>query len=758
MIALAGALAGLLPLASRAAEDEGGEPAAASPATGGTQGIEEIIVTAQKREASIQDVPISMTALGGDDAEFRGIRDLFDLERQVPNLDVGEREGSSTVTIRGVGLNVEFGNIEGSAAVHIDGHFQPRVTSGILGLNDLERVEVLRGPQGTLYGRNATAGALNFILKKPTDELEGSLRVGYGSFDTKSFFGVVSGPLIDGLLNARLYGEYDETEGFIRNLTLDRNVGDRDGFGGRLALSFFPLDGLTADFSILTRKDHVAPVVVLADPPDPDLEAGLTMIPPTSPDQYVLGDFYTIKEQRKERGHKETTDATTTLTWSTPYATVKSITGVQYHYLHFDYDADATERPTFHFNGRRDRSLSLSQEVNITHTLEGPFGTRLDWLLGAFYFDDRYHTFIPVDLDTAAAGLGLLLFDEATQDDHAYAGFGDATLWLTSWLRVFGGIRQSFEDKEVLQNFRAFAKPGMVEVPGVLIPPAIGGLLGVSLCRDLRLSTSFDNLSPRYGAQVDVWDGVMLYGQRSLGFKAGGANSTACNNVYAPEDVDTKELGVKSRWLDGGLTANFAFFTNDFTNFQVLKTTGLTAPIINAKGASIDGAELELHSRPFAGWSSPLAPLVLDVTAAWLRARYDEFRDTDPSNPDAGVQDLEGNHLNRAPDYTINVGVEYEWPIPISHLRTLRIRGEWFRTDDIWYRPYGGRDDIQPGYSLWNAYASVSDATGHAELRLIGKNLADQGYYSMITATQIGNHYAQPGAPRSIGAELVLRF
>ncbi|MGH7898210.1 MAG: hypothetical protein ACREQQ_09665, partial [Candidatus Binatia bacterium] len=112
----------------------------------------------------------------------------------------------------------------------------------------------------------------------------------------------------------------------------------------------------------------------------------------------------------------------------------------------------------------------------------------------------------------------------------------------------------------------------------------------------------------------------------------------------------------------------------------------------------------------------------------------------------------------RAPDYTVNVGVEYEWPIPIQRFGSLRIRGEWFRTDDIWYRPYGGEDDIQRGYSLWNAYASVSDATGRAELRLAGKNLADQGYYSMITATQIGNHYAQPGAPRSIGTELMLRF
>jgi iron complex outermembrane receptor protein len=217
-------------------------------------------------------------------------------------------------------------------------------------------------------------------------------------------------------------------------------------------------------------------------------------------------------------------------------------------------------------------------------------------------------------------------------------------------------------------------------------------------------------------------------------------------------------VGFKSTWLDGRLTANFAWFTNDFTNFQVLKTTGLTAPIVNAPGASIDGAELELRSRPLARFAGTLASLAVDVAFAWLEARYDEFSDTDPANPDVGVQNLEGNHLSRAPDYTVNVGVEYEWPIAIEPLGALRVRGEWFRTDDVWFRQYGGPLDIQDGYSLWSAYASVTDSSERIEVRLVGKNLGDESYYSMITATQLGNHYAHPGAPRSFGAEVAFRF
>ncbi|MGH7896915.1 MAG: TonB-dependent receptor, partial [Candidatus Binatia bacterium] len=342
-----------------------------------TREIEEIIVTAQKREASIQDVPISMSAISGEDVEFRNIRGVADLQHAVPNLSYSEREGGATVAIRGVGLNVEFGNVESAVAMHVDGHYQPKITTGILGLNDLERIEVLRGPQGTLYGRNATGGAVNFVLRKPTDELEGHVRLGYGSFDTLSLFGVVSGPVIKDLLHARLYGEYDQTDGFIENLTLDRTVGDRDGFGGRLALTYLPLENLTADLSVITRKDHSAPVEVMVTPPRPDLELRLTILP-SSPDTYTLGNPHEVKEQQRERGHRETTDATTTIAWDTRYATIKSITGAQYHYLMHSYDNDAQSRSTFFLRQRRDRSVSLSQEVNVSNSADLWWGTKLE--------------------------------------------------------------------------------------------------------------------------------------------------------------------------------------------------------------------------------------------------------------------------------------------------------------------------------------------------------------------------------------------
>jgi len=724
--------------------------------------VEEIIVTAQKREADLQDVPVSLTALGGDDVSFRQVRGLQDLQYDVPGLTYGEREGGASVTVRGVGLNVNFGPFESGVATHIDGHYQPTITSGILGLNDLERVEVLRGPQGTLYGRNATGGAINFILKKPTDELEASARFGYASYDTRSVFGVVSGPIIKKLLDVRLYGEYDDTEGFIHNLTLDRTIGGREGYGGRFALRFLPTDTITADLSVLTRVDHTAPALVMVTPPDPVLEAMLTVVPPSTPSNYVLwGDRKDqVKEQRHGLGHKETTDLTNTVTWESPLATIKSITGAQYHYLEFDYDNDTEDRPTFRLNPNRERSVSLSQEVNISDSIDLPYGTKLDWLVGAFYFKQTYDTLIDVDIDSSLVPGGIAVYAQTAQDAAAYAGFGDATLSLTPWLRLFGGIRQSFEDKDLLQSLVATVGP--TRIPVTTIPDAVGDIAHVHLCKDVHLQTSFDNLSPRFGVQVNTGDSVMVYAQRALGFKAGGANPFACNNIFDPEEVDSKEVGLKSTWFDHRLVANLSLFTNDYTNFQIQKTTGLEGPVVNAEKASIRGVEIEIHSRPFGGVSSgalsPLSPLLLDVGASWLDARYDRFSDSDPANPNAGTQDLTGNPMSRAPDYTLTVGTEYAWAIDWSRLGVLRARSEWFVTDDVYFRQFGRADDRQDSYWLWNAFVAMTDTSDKVELRAYARNILNTRYLTNIAAQQLGTHYGEAGEPATFGTDLTLRF
>jgi hypothetical protein len=157
-----------------------------------------------------------------------------------------------------------------------------------------------------------------------------------------------------------------------------------------------------------------------------------------------------------------------------------------------------------------------------------------------------------------------------------------------------------------------------------------------------------------------------------------------------------------------------------------------------------------------------LAPVALDLGFSWLNARYDEFTDVDPANPGPPgmpmVQNLAGHQMNRAPDYKVNVGGEYQWKIPARYLGALRARLEYFWTDDVVFRPYGGDDDKQEAYSLWSSYVSVTNDSENVEVRFFGKNLGDTEYFAMIAAQQLGTHYGEPGPPRAFGGEITVRF
>jgi iron complex outermembrane receptor protein len=522
-----------------------------------------------------------------------------------------------------------------------------------------------------------------------------------------------------------------------------------------------PLENVTDDLSIVTRTDHMVPVEVMVTPPRADLEAMLSIIPPSTPNDFVLSNRHRVKENRLGKGHKETYNAVNTLTWDTEYATIKSISGAQYHYLQFFYENDAEDRSTFFLKPNRERSVTISQELNISHSLALPYRMKLDWLFGGFVFHQRYDTLIDVDIPDSIVPGGIAVAAKTYENVSAYAGFGDATFRATRWLRLFAGLRQSFEDKDLIQGLQAYVGPTRIPVPPIPVP--IEDLLHVHLCKDLHLRTSFNNLSPRYGAQVDATDSVMLYAQQAFGFKAGGANPFACDNIFKPEKVDSKEIGVKSRWFEGLLTANFSLFINDYTDFQVAKTTGLEGPVVNAKRAQIYGGELELHTRPLADISRRLAPLSIDLAASWLHARYKNFTDVDPANPGQPgmpfVQNLAGHHMNRAPDYTLTIGTQYDWPVPLTGFGLLRARSEWFFSDKNYFRPYQlTHDDRQNAYSLWNAFVSVANSQDNAEFRLFAKNILNTQYLTNISATQIGTHYGEPGPPLTIGGEVQYRF
>jgi len=718
---------------------ESERPPARKPARGQ---IEEIVVTAQKSAAGIQDVPVAVSALQGDDLAYRGVSDLGALQRTVPSLNFSERGGVTMATIRGVGLNVDLGGAEPAVAQHIDGVYQPRATTGVIGMADLARMEVLRGPQGTLYGRNATGGAINFIMNEPTDSFEGRLMAGMGTFSGRDgkFTGIVSGPLFDNVLNGRAMIDYSRDRGHVTEVDSGQTLADLETLQGRVALSLFPHEDFTAKLSVLYRKDeNLEPANVLITPPDPAMEAQLTIVPPTqsNPDDYIVGDYHRVKLSFLPTGERDTTNAALTVTWDLESVVLKSITGYQDHQIERSYDEDTTRRDSMKVIGWRDTSTSLSQELNLSG--EGDWGR---WLLGAYHFSEDYFITTPVDVPTFGGGVGLGITQVGNEEIGSQALFVDLTVKLGQSWRLFGGARYSEDEKHMVQDRHT--------ILGGLNGPVVTDVPGAT-CSNQRTDQRFHNFSPRYGLQFDLADDVMLYAQQQRGYKAGGTNFADCGNTYLPEQVESSEFGLKSSWFDRTLTANMALFINDYTNFQVFKVTGIQGLVVNAPAARIRGAELELAALP---WE----PVKLDLTATYLDAVYTEFRDTDPANPNAGEQDLAGNTMNRAPKYSFNIGVEYQGVLNTLGFGGFRLRGEYFQTDDVVFRPYGGALDRQGGYSLVNAVASFTTHDEQLTLRLYGKNLTDTDYYDYIFAATEGHRNGPTGTPRNFGIEATYSF
>jgi len=712
--------------------------------------IEEIVVTAQKRESSIQDAPFAISALSGEDAEFRAVGSAADLQFQVPGLNVSEASSATLISIRGVGSNVDSGATEPAVAVHIDGVYQPRPSTGPLGLNDLDRVEVLKGPQGTLYGRNATGGVVNYLLKKPTNEFEGLFKLGLGNYDKRSAVGIVSGPLVGDVLKGRLLAEWDEDGGWVEDETSGTISDDRSGYGGRVALSWLPLEPLSVDLSVLYRYDDgagVTPRDVCLAPPDPEIERNQGVVPPTNPEDCLQGEPHKRKISHLPYGERDTLNAALSAVWDFGDINLKSVTGYQDHEYLISYDVDSLARDILYVAPKHDTSKALSEELSA-------FGTwgDLQWLAGGYYFDGEYTPDLKVEVPAVAGGLNVFLKEVGTT--KAVAVFTDLTYALTDSIRVGGGVRLLRDKKHALQTNQYEALGGAVPFPGT-----VPGVLAE--CENAPVSLEFKEMTPKFNAQWDALDSATLYANYAVGFQSGGTNFSSCGDTYDPEENTSVEVGLKSNWFERRLVVNAALFQTDYKNFQIMKTEGFAANVINAPKAQIRGGEVELTALL-------TDQLVFNAAVSMLDAHFEEFCDQDPAVPDdqepqdcptgEGGRNLAGVQLSRSPDYTINLGAEYSWELPLQFAQHLRVRGEWFKTADQIYRPFGSPHDGQEGYTIVNAFLSLARTDERLELRLFGKNLQDTEYFLYKIANSFGQRYGTAGEPRRFGAEVVVRF
>lgn len=726
----------------------------------GARRIEEIVVTARKREETVQTTPVSMTAFSAESLEARSLSSFNELGDFAPNVDIsgGIPNGGGSaaqIFIRGVGQDdYSFPN-EPGVGLYIDGVYISRSVAGDFGFMDIDRIEVLRGPQGTLYGRNTIGGAVKIITKKPEGSNSGrvDLTVGNeGRIDAHANYDVALGER----MAAKFAIAQFTRDGLGENI-IGQELGDEDEFDARAALLFEASDDLQflfqADY-LHQKQNGPAGSMVRFDDLDPttDFLINGLLAPPVAEefgleppyDQYGEAWVKTLDCDEcvyESGGAAETRDwaeiygLSATIDWTPGETlTLKSITSYR------DYDIDV-RRDSEHtpFNvvqvDNPEQFSQLSQELQLSGS---SLDYRLDWLVGVYGLledgeSELYAPLLSGLYDAVGADLTALI--NSDYDAYSVAAFGEATYNFTDRFGVTFGGRITHDSKEYVYGLM---RPESGQVP---LPPE-------------ELNDSWTEFLPKIGVEFQATETLLWYANASRGYKAGGYNSRALSGIapkaYDPEFVNAVEAGFKSTLLDSRVTLNGAVFYNDYEDIQLLAVLDLgggnvETVIENAGQGRIIGGELELVAVPSNQWEFTAGIGLLDT-------EYDEVGD---SASQAGI--TEDNEFINAPEVSFNASAEYEFTLGDPGMITLRTdvahKASQFR--DAVNTPELETDD----YTLWNARATLRPHTGAWELAAFVTNITDELYVTNgVSVLGLGYVEAYYNRPREWGLSFAINF
>lgn len=718
--------------------------------TSHASGIELVVVTAEKRQQTLQDVSASISALDASALKQRGINSIESLQYQVPNLQFGSSFGISDISIRGIGLNEFSGLTDAPVAIHVDGLYLPRPSMGDVTENDLARIEVLRGPQGTLYGRNSTAGVINFITDTPTDEFDATLRASYESFDETHVLAIVDIPIADGILSRVALNYMNRGIGFIKDTTPGLPSEEKGStYSARGTFEFALGSKGNLELSLFTGEDNVSSAIS----PHGIIPAGAIAINPWLAGADCCTDPWTTASGVPTFSDRHYSSIRGTLTWDLGFANFKSITGYQDMRWHL-IQSEGTSVVGAIFD-RRDKAETYSQEFNLSGTWDP-----VDWLIGAYYMHDRYNltsifTF-PHGINDPS-GVNLLpgsidITNSSPSAVDALAAFADATIHITDKLRAIAGARLSSDRKSFNQTiesgpvFIPFPIPGVPGTPGVvpLLPECVNQVTDVK----------YESFTPRGGLRYDFDTSEQAYLTVSRGFKGGGVNPDLCTATFKPETITAYEAGYKATMEDGHLTLAASAFYYDYNNLQVNQILFTQSIIVNAP-ATVKGVELESMWQLDDNWR-------VDGSASWLEGRYGHFFSQDPLfielDPAEPPVDLTGHRLNNAPTWSGNLGVQYQSDM-IPDIGTFVGRAEAHVTDKYYFRPYNLPGDAQPSYGIVNLYLYWQSESQRFEGRLFAKNVGNVPVIqTMDVDSPEATRYVTWNKPRQIGAELSVHF
>lgn len=659
--------------------------------------LESMSVTAQKREENVQDVPMSIDVFSGMQLEDANVNNTSDLVRLSPNVFMKNNLGENVVVIRGIS---SFGtSMFSPAGYYVDDISYPLHYMHNAELYDVERVEILKGPQGTLYGRNSESGVINVITRKPGNEFMGKVYGEYGSYNTFRTGLNLSGPVVDNKLFLGVAAQYKVSDGYMENLsTNDDKAADLNHKNARATLRWQPSD----------RWD----LSLVADMMDNDDHGTYRNLngPHQTPPYKVRND---TDEYNKENGNGQNLR----VKYKGDGFDFISITGLQHYSKEYVNDGDNWDNPA----DKREYQMEyedrlFSQELRFSSPADsGPF----EWLAGLYGFSEKTDTNFAYDMISSGF---VWLNPVAEIDTTGYAAFGQATYTFFDKLHLTGGLR--FDHQE-------------------LDADSVDNTNMSSVSKNME----FNEILPMFSVSYDITDSAMAYTRVAKGFMAGGFNYGLSpiypNITYDPEYTWNYEVGVKTSWLEDRLKVSLAVFYIDIEDKQSreLDTVNMVNIITNAASAHSKGLELEFQARPMRG---------LDIFGGfgYTDSQFDDFTTTEMISRTQVVQrDYSGNHLPFAPQYTYNLGAQYRNPIGIF------ARIDLFGTGKF-YGDYANTAK-QDAYQLVNLRLGYEG--GHFDVMFWCKNLFDQEYLTYVMP--VGPYdVGVDGPPRTIGVTLNYRF
>jgi len=718
--------------------------------------LEEIVVSATKREESLQRVPVSVNAISGEQLKQSGVVRLQDM--QLPSLTVQEGGIGNSVFIRGIGSGINPG-FEQSAGTYVDGIYRGRAQQSRAPLFDVERVELLRGPQTTLFGKNSVAGAINVKSAKPTSTPSGYVTGTYDfELEQTDLEGAISGPLSD-RVRGRLSGRALSADGFVENLTIGGGEPSRDDLSVRGQLEVDATDNLVATLKAEVSefdKEGRGIEIYNERPATTGPFTGLTyaqILSALGSDSSVLNN--TLDYRRSggpETSNNKSEEYALTLDWQLGGGTLTSITGFSTYAFDELCDCDFTGANVFNVGLDEDFD-QLSQEIRFASTQ----GNTLDYIVGAYYEDTelKYRDSILVDGGSLLVPLingatqsqaGTLIGNTSTprvfgQEGTGTSAFGRLTWNATDVLHLNFGLRAAYEKKEATRDLTIAAIDGtpLAGIQAVVAPLVYASVFNL---RPHSLSGKRDGWKtmPSFSVQYDLADDVMGYLSYVQGFKSGGFDARSNNPTSPPatgcsgpntcvgsfefedEDSQSYEAGLKSRFADDRAELNLAYYYTDFKDLQVSTFDGVLGfNVSNAGAAEIQGAELD-------GRWKVADSLMLRGSLAWTDFEYKEFvgQCYIGQTPDAPGQncDYAGKTNIFVPDLAGSVALD--WIVNLGS--TLQLTTTLETVYSGAYYPQATLDPAtkQDSYAKFNARVALSPNDGNWEIALLGRNLTDE--------------------------------